>query len=249
MILMISQCSNLNNIDALYKSIDWNKADLLLVNQGEHVIDFKKACVLNYNEAIPLSRSRNIAMKHARRYFNMKKYSHIMFPDDDAFFLETFWDVYERLDSNRSYVLNVEYNQQLLFSWINVISPWKNVMSSNILLSLRNNENVFFREDLGVGTAKGSGEDIDFFWRYMNSSLFIKTACLVHPFGSANDKAHDMLRHDKYFRGHYYLLSIHKKRYLIWLSFIRPLVGIMMLRDIKLNSKILLRRLIILVNG
>ena len=178
----------------------------------------------------------------------MNSYTHIMFPDDDAYFLDTFWHLYEDLDHNKSYVLNVLYGGELFFRKVNILNKWKNVMSSNLMVQTGIETKIFFREDLGVGTVNGSGEDIDFYWRYMTSASFMQTACISHPFGRNNAKSLDMLRHDKYFKGHIYLLNVHKKRYLLLLSFLRPIVDMMTLKDVCLNSKIIRRRLSIIIN-
>jgi hypothetical protein len=248
MLLLISQFSSLENIGRLLSSVNWDKADLVVVNQCSKDFVYDLAHVLNVKESIPLSRSRNIALDYAKGALNMNSYTHIMFPDDDAYFLENFWQLYEDLDHNKSYVLNVLYGGDLFFRKVNSLNKWKNVMSSNLMVQNDIESKIFFREDLGVGTVNGSGEDIDFYWRYMSSASFIQTACISHPFGQNNAKSLSMLRHDKYFKGHIYLLTVHNKRYLLLLSFLRPIVDIMCLKNVRLNIEIIRRRLSILIN-
>jgi len=248
MLLLISQFSNFDNIHKLLDSINWNIADLILVNQSSEDFTFDLAHVLNVKELMSLSSSRNMALYYANKALDINAYTHIMFPDDDAYFLADFWVLYKDLDHTKSYVLNVLYRDELFFRPINYLNTWKNVMSSNLMIKTSIEDKIFFREDLGVGTVNGSGEDIDFFWRYMSSASFIETACICHPFSRKNVKSLDLQKHDKYFKGHIYLLKVHKKRYLLLFSFLRPIIEILSLKDVCINSQIVRRRLRILIN-
>ena len=41
---------------------------------------------------------------------------------------------------------------------------YKNVMSSNIVINIKDFKNFRFDENLGIGSKFGSGEDLDLFW-------------------------------------------------------------------------------------
>ena len=251
MILLISQYNSFSQVNKLISSINFSKCKLVLVNQSQKKFISPDIDVINLNKTISLSKSRNMALDYSLKKGYFKLIDFIMFPDDDAVFCSHFWDYSERYIKKTS-LLDVHYGEDKIFRnrWLSFLK-YKSVMSSNIIVSIKDFNNFRFDENLGLGAKYGSGEDIDLFWTIGEKKFeFIKDIYIHHPLSSSDDvnlnKSFNTL--GNYFLGHLAVCNKHKRFIPILISILFPLFKIIILKNILVNFKIFKSRLNIFVS-
>lgn len=120
-----------------------------------------------------LSKARNIALDYIKK--NNISSDYIMFPDDDSSFDKIFFTNFSKVvDLENNYVTPI-YNVNSKDFYIGKnginnkhikVNDFKLIGSPNqIVLYDKFKEDIFFDEELGVGSKFGSSEDLDFFIR------------------------------------------------------------------------------------
>ena len=133
MYLLISQSSSQELSKRLISSIDFSQCTVILVNQTKNSINDNRVIEIIYGSQISLSKSRNLALKFARSQGWYSKVSHILFPDDDAFYFKNFWNEFSPID--KSYLTNIIYqNREFIKWWKSGPLKYLNVMSSNLVI-------------------------------------------------------------------------------------------------------------------
>jgi len=206
------------------------KALIILVNQLDILIDIDNAnehvhikCIYPQNGLLSLSRARNIALEYIK---NNKIISHhVMFPDDDSTFDNTFFDVFrDAIKVDHNYVIGVYnagtrdyYSYKLKNNQKLTKKDFKAAISVNMVIAY---ETLFkigkFDESLGVGTRFGSAEDHDYYLRACNVTCFQASSKIFNYHPSANTlydnySLIDLLsRGLSYSRGYIYVMFRHK---------------------------------------
>jgi hypothetical protein len=227
-LVLITTFQNFDNIGNLLASLKKNQ-DLnvfcVLVNQTDEEIKDIKYIKQLFSEKTSLSHARNIGLQYLKD--NNIEYQHIMFPDDDAFFDEYFFENYKNIvQANKNYLINVmslDMNE-----WVYGLKKIKNstvkksnfdaAISFNMLIAKRTIDKAgFFDEYLGLGTENFAGEDTDFFLRiYEQNDCFemAKSLTIIHP--SNKDKINTSTvkslkdKAKKYSKGLIFVLKKHK---------------------------------------
>lgn len=233
-LICVTTFVNLISIDNLLKSIIlYNKnVDIcvVIVAQNNNNIDSSSFTnclvnvkVINVKSIISLSKARNIALNYILE--NGIKFSYLMFPDDDSSFDSVFFNHFNNKVNGNTIVDVYCENDSLLYKSNNYkcgVMLSKNnfdaVMSVNLVVDYQTVITVgLFDERMGVGTAYGSGEDIDYFIRCCTVSkrgfYYEKQLWNYHP--KAEDKYKDMSltlllkRYKNYGCGMIFLFSKH----------------------------------------
>ena len=245
MILLISQFNSTQHIFKLIKSIDLTSCRLVVVNHSEDNHNIQGVDFININKSVSLSKSRNIALNYCVEKGYFKECNFIMFPDDDAAFSEDFW---ENIDVrlNQTSLFNVEDNGKIMFKWWHYgYLSYKNVMSSNIVINIKDFKNFRFDENLGIGSKFGSGEDLDLFWSIGDKKFnLLKDIFIHHTLVSSNYRdINDQSRLNKYFLGHLKVCQKHNRILPVVFSLFIPIARIMLFKSFNHNFKIFKNRL------
>ncbi|GHV36289.1 hypothetical protein FACS1894178_7330 [Bacteroidia bacterium] len=228
-LVLITTFQNFDHIGQLSASLERNKnvkIFCILINQtiDKHCNNCQNVAQL-FSEKTSLSHARNIGLQYLEEK-NMD-YQHIMFPDDDAFFDENFFENYKNVvEINKNYLINVLSPDRK--EWVYGLKKIQNSMvkksnfdaaiSINMLVSRNVMRKVgFFDEHLGVGTENFAGEDTDFFLKIYEQGNCFETATsltVIHP--SHKDKIKTFtvkkLKNEakKYSKGLIFVLKKHK---------------------------------------
>ncbi len=228
-LILVSQFSNLNFIGDLLKSINLNQKlqiFVILINQSESEYCYEFSNVNNIikvfdiGEPMPLSKSRNLAIKFLKD--SHIDYRYIMFPDDDAYYMEDFFNnFYKEIHGSFNFIVSVfDFQKKKYLAKIDKkgellnYKKIKDVMSINMILSKESL--IFFDEEIGLGTINGSSEDIDYFIRVSRAKRQFMTCNLTigHPIGENKYEKMSSIKILKklqnYSRGYFYVLAKHK---------------------------------------
>ena len=165
--LIDSVLSNNYTIHVLFIIINQTKTELILSNSI-----FIEFIQIN-TELISLSKARNMGIDYLIE--NDIKFSHIMFPDDDSTFSESFFSIYTaQIEKNSNYLIDVYSEGTVVlfkknkYSHGDILSQdnFDAAMSVNMIVNYRTFSAVgFYDERIGVGAKYGAGEDTDYFIR------------------------------------------------------------------------------------
>lgn len=218
--LIDSVVDNNNNISIFFILINQTNSNLVLLNSSH--VNFNQINV----ERVSLSEARNIGVKYLLD--NNIRFSHIMFPDDDTTFSNTFFIRYKwYVKENQNYLIDVYcFGSNKLFKQNNYNNGdklfrnnYEVAMSVNMII----NYNTFvliglFDERMGIGAIYGAGEDGDYYIRACNTSLhgfiFVKNIYNFHP--SSTNKfqklglSHTINKYVNYGNGAIFMLCKHK---------------------------------------
>lgn len=195
--LVTATYGRVKEIDILLQSLKsqtFKDFELIIVDQNEHEIvkDVVNKYIYDINihyiksSIKGLSYNRNIGLKHAKGDI-------IGFPDDDCYYDNSLLSevVKSFKDFNPKVVLvpvhNITNNRLFITSSTQKISRGniiKKAISFNFFI--KQPENNYFDERLGVGARFGSGEETDYLWNNMvhdDYGLFVTSTFVHHPMG------------------------------------------------------------------
>lgn len=230
-------------INSIHNNIKNIKVLLLIVSQE---------CEINYESQNPLlvitfidevkmglSKARNIALKHLSQ--NTISAEYIMFPDDDSSFDQDFFINFSTiLNSNKCFITPI-YNEGTKDLYLGKLLKYNCFINENmhsligspnqIILYEKFKEQIFFNEDLGVGSKYGSCEDYDLFIRlnrFGAKYFFISTIYSFHPSKLTKNIVplnEIVKRYKSYSPGFVFIIKKYSKYRFMPSFLVRPLVG------------------------
>ena len=180
-LVFISTFIDRDYIDNLINSTVINNQDLtilfIIINQTKNSLEFPTSSLIDFyqinTDRLSLSKARNIGINHLLK--NNFSFGHIMFPDDDTTFSNTFFSKYkEYIKKGANYLIDVYcFGTEKLFKPTNFKNEsvlyrenHSSAMSVNMIICFDTFKLVgLFDERLGIGAQYGSGEDGDYFIR------------------------------------------------------------------------------------
>lgn len=200
-LVFITTFINHENIQNLINSTIENNKHLtllfIIINQTQNKLEVPDSLLIDFyqinTDRLSLSKARNTGINHLLKQNII--FGHIMFPDDDTTFSDTFFYRYnECIRDDTNYLIDVHcFGSEKLFKSIN----FKNesllkkenhsaAMSVNMIICYNTFKLVgLFDERIGIGTKFGSGEDGDYFIRSCdvtgNGFIYQKKLFNFHP--------------------------------------------------------------------
>lgn len=197
--------------------------ELIVVDQNEEyaleesILKFAQKINIVYirSSAKGLSRNRNIGLNASR-----KKY--VCFPDDDCvYYADTLSRALKRLtDTEASIILGRVYDRNnevpILKKWpekAKIIKVWRFYGFSTSINIFARRVDIYFNENLGVGTYYGSCEDLDFIYRYLMKygyALYFPDIEVWHPSPKLRDISREKV--ESYGLGFGKFCALHRKQ-------------------------------------
>lgn len=242
---------------------------VIFVNQNKHRFDgfsFHEnisMTVIEINNLIPLSASRNIALSHV----NLQDFDIIAFPDDDCWYSDNLindvlWYFGKDVSCNVlcTNVIDPSNNKTYGGRPAGIIVPvdsnniFSYPVSVGIFIRVRDSliNNIFFDETLGAGTNIGSGEETDLVYRLIKNNekcIYVGDIFVYHPVVDSDYRVEDISKCYKYGVGFGYLTRrmVTNKDYVVLTHFtyiiFRTVVGCILSLGNKINRKVYFYRL------
>src|SRR5665647_3322902 len=205
-LVFISTFIDKQNIDSLINTVIINNQGLsvffIIINQTKSEVAFPFSSLVDFHqintERLSLSKARNTAINYLIK--NKIDFEHVMYPDDDTTFSDTFFTQYkEHIKADKNYLIDVYCaGSKKLFKQINHKNGdvlyginYDSAISVNMIINYKTFFSVgMFDERIGVGAKYGAGEDADYFIRACNVSRhgFIYTNLIYNFHPSSTNK-------------------------------------------------------------
>lgn len=220
------------------QNIDFNKIQLIFVDQGENRAVFdelNKNVMFDYIQAnnCSLSHARNLALPHV-------KGKYVAFPDDDCWYEPD--TLYKALkifsDGNYQGVTGKGLNERNLPTSVfpdqgAVVTSTQRCAAISYTMFFLYEPSLLFDENMGIGSPYnlGSGEETDYMLVLMEkfgyNVVYNPTLIVRHPRSEdVGNKAFLLKKHYSYARGGGYLMKKHQFPFNYYLkSFVRPILG------------------------